>query len=151
MFMKKFTKEEENEYKQASENAKLKANKIYEEEIRELDNLKECINKKSKKDKTKEDTDNLKAYTKRLKEIDKEIIEKTKLLIKEYFDYQIAFAKVDKAGINNTGGECENELIRVLAEFKEYESKNHLWNRKNISYRYFLNENNNLERSVIGE
>lgn len=148
MFMKKFTEDEENEYKQACENAELKAKKIYEEEIRELDNLVECIKKKSKKDKTKEDTANLKAYTKRLKEIDKEIIEKKKLLIKEYFDYQIAFAKVDKAGINNTGGECENELIPVLAEFKEYESNNHLWDRKEIKYIYSLDDKQILVRSA---
>ena len=69
-------------------------------------------------------------------------------LIKEYFDYQIAFAKVDKAGINNTGGECENELIPVLAEFKEYESNNHLWDRKEIKYRYSLDDKQKLVRSA---
>jgi N-6 DNA methylase len=148
MFMKKFTEDEEKEYKQACKNAEIKAKKTYEDEIRELNNLIEYIKKKSKKDKTKEDTANLKAYTKRLKEIEKEIIEKAKPLIKEYFDYQIAFAKVDKAGINNTGGECENELIPVLAEFKEYESNNHLWDRKEIKYRYSLDDKQKLVRSA---
>ena len=149
--MKKFTEDEEKEYKQACKNAEIKAKKTYEDEIRELNNLIEYIKKKSKKDKTKEDTVNLKVYTKRFKAIKKKIIEKAKPLIKEYFDYQIAFAKVDKAGINNTGGECENELIPVLAEFKEYERRNHLWDRKNISYQYSLNEDNKLERSILGE
>lgn len=151
MFMKKFTEDEEKEYKQACKNAEIKAKKTYEDEIRELNNLIDYIKKKSKKDKTKEDTTNLKAYTDRLKEIKKEIIEKAKPLIKEYFDYQIAFAKVDKAGINNTGGECENELIPVLAEFKEYERKNHLWDRKEIKYSYSLDDKQILVRSAYAD
>lgn len=151
MFMKKFTEDEEKEYKEACKNAKNKAKEQFKDEVAELNALAKAIKDKSRKERTKEDTNNLKSYNKRLKEIEKEISEKTKPLIKEYFDYQIAFAKVDKAGINNTGGECENELVDVLAEFKEYEKQNYLWEKKETSYQYSLNEENNLERRLCCE
>lgn len=151
MFMKKFSEDEEKEYEKACKKADNEARKIFEDEIEELNILIKKIKEKSKKEKTKEDVDNLKQFNKRLSEIEKDIVEKAKSFIKEYFDYQIAFAKVDKAGINNTGGECENELIPVLAEFKEYEIKNHLWDRKKIRYNYSLAEDNRLERSILGD
>lgn len=151
MFMKKFTEDEEKEYKKACQKADNEARKIFENEIEELNILIKEIEKKSKKERTKEDNDNVKKNKKRIKEINKEIPEQSKSLIKKYFDYQIAFAKVDKAGINNTGGECENELIPVLAEFKEYEIRNHIWDRKKISYNYSLADDNKLERSILGD
>lgn len=146
MFMKKFTEDEEVEYLESCKKAENKARKSFESEIEKLSKLVKEIKGKSKKERTKEDTANLKCYNKKLKEIDKDISINAKELVKEYFDYQIAFAKVDKAGINNTGGECENELIDVLAEFKEYETTNKLWDKMKISYEYYLNEDKELER-----
>lgn len=151
MFMKKFTENEEKEYEKACQKADNEVRKIFEDKIKDLNIRIKEIKEKSKKEKTRKDTANLKELNKRLKEIEKDIIEKAKPLIKGYFDYQVAFAKVDKAGINNTGGECENELIPVLAEFKEYESQNHLWDRKKITYNYSLVEDNKLKRSILGE
>lgn len=151
MFMKKFTEDEEKEYKKACQKADNEARKIFENEIEELNILIKKIKEMPKKERTKEDNDNVKKNKKRIKEINKEIPEQSKSLIKKYFDYQIAFAKVDKAGINNTGGECENELIPVLAEFKEYEIRNHIWDRKKISYNYSLADDNKLERSILGD
>lgn len=146
MFMKKFTEDEEIEYLESCKKAENKARKSFESEIEKLSKLVKEIKGKSKKERTNEDTTNLKCYNKKLKEIDKDISKNAKELVKEYFDYQIAFAKVDKAGINNTGGECENELIDVLTEFKEYETTNKLWDKMKISYEYYLNEDKELER-----
>ena len=47
--------------------------------------------------------------------------------LKEKFDYEVLMSKVDKAGINSVGGECENELEDLLVEIRDYEKNHKLW------------------------
>ena len=47
----------------------------------------------------------------------------------------------EKAGITTTGAPCENELNDVLAEYKEYNSINHLWNVAGNIWDYVLESN----------
>ena len=68
-----------------------------------------------------------------------------KLIIKEKFDYQIPIAKVEKAGITSTGAPCDNELLTVLREFREYNATAHLWQTAAKMWEYSLTK----EMSVL--
>ena len=47
--------------------------------------------------------------------------------IKEKYNYQIAIAEVEKAGISTTGSVIENELKPLALEFTKYRKENNLW------------------------
>ncbi|WP_415274880.1 HsdM family class I SAM-dependent methyltransferase [Clostridium perfringens] len=149
VFLKKFTENEETEYNNAKLKAKEKIRMNYLSQIEELNLKISEIDSKDKKQKTKIDTANKKQYNRELKEIDKKIEEESKIVLKDFFDYEIAFAKVDKAGITNTGAECENELIEVLAEFRKYETENSIWEKLKIDYKYSLDEDGNLRKEIL--
>ena len=83
-----------------------------------------------------------------MKEIEKNIQQEVKEIIKEQFNYEIPIAKVEKAGITTTGGECENELEEVLEEFKIYNKEMGLWKRKTTKYDYLLDENLQITKKL---
>ncbi len=126
VFLKKFTTEEDAQYASAVEKAKHFVNEKYAaDEV--------ALNKQlSEKQITKT------VYKAKMKEISRIKTEEIKPIIKELFNYQIPIAKVEKAGITTTGGECENELIGVLAEFVKYRKENNLWISKHQNILYTL-------------
>ena len=103
LFFKKFTDEETRQYEKIIKEAEKVANKKYESET------KGALKSKQKEIQTK---------------IDSEI----KALVKKEFGYQIAMAKIEKAGISTTGQEIENELIPLEKEFTKYRKTVNLWN-----------------------
>ena len=136
VFLKKFTKEERIQYNSIVENAQRNIEQKYKDIINQL---------------TKEL--NLKLITKveansKLKEIEKNKQQEVKEIIKEQFNYEIPIAKVEKAGITTTGGECENELEEVLEEFKIYNKEMGLWKRKTTKYDYLLDENLQITKKL---
>lgn len=70
--------------------------------------------------------------------------------IKQLFDYKIPYAKVDKAGITTTGGECENELIDLIKEYTPYRKENKLWDETSIKYTYEIVDDKLFRNEVIG-
>lgn len=119
LFFKKFTEEEEQQYNQIKDEATKEVNTKFatlEEDAQQLPT-------KEKKSK--------------LKEIAEQKAGEIKSLIKERFNYEIPIANVQKAGIDTLGNECENQLIEVLQEFKNYQSNHKMWDTPNKKiYKY---------------
>lgn len=130
VFLKKFTDEETKQYNDIVAKARKVVDEKYANAIQEIE-----LNYKSKIFRTKAQ------YLSELKLIEDKKQEEMKPLIKEWFDYQIPIAKVEKAGITTTGAPCENELNDVLAEYKEYNNKNPLWNITGSIWDYVLEQN----------
>lgn len=136
VFLKKFTKEERIQYDSIVEKAHKNIEQKYKHVINQL---------------TKEL--NLKLITKleaknKLKEIEKNKQQEVKDIIKEQFNYEIPIAKVEKAGITTTGGECENELEKVLEEFKLYNKEVGLWKKKICKYDYSIDDNLQITKTL---
>ena len=139
VFFKKFTVEEEQQYSDILQAATKEIEMKYadEKEDAECDYSARRISKKD--------------YNAKLRAIaEKEQVE-IKALVKERFDYQIPIAKVEKAGITTTGAECENELLDVLKEYREYNKNNPLWKATKISYNYVLDDKLVLSKDEIRE
>lgn len=109
MFFKKFTEEEEKQYKDITNKAQQEIEQKYSNQVAEA----KMLTTKDKKAK--------------LKEIEEQKQKEIKSLIKEHFNYEIPIANVEKAGIDTLGRECENQLIDVLAEFKQYRADHQMW------------------------
>lgn len=120
VFMKKFTEQEEQEYKIISEKAEKEINLEFKQELEELNN-------KIKNTKDKEQNKKLKSE---LKELENKISEKIKKQIKQDFNYTIPIAEVEKAWISTTWAVIENELKPLAKEFAEYRKQNNLWEIK---------------------
>lgn len=142
VFLKRFTEEEEKEYGNAVEKAIKEIKKDYQTELYGLkEELANLLRDKTNKSRQRE-------IRNRFKEIDREIEEKSKPLIKKYFDYEIPITKVDSAGITSTGAECENELIEVAEEFYKYNRTARLWEDVMLDITYELTEEGNIIRKV---
>ena len=76
----------------------------------------------------------------RLKALEELMAAEVRYLVKERFDYQIAIAEVEKAGITTTGAACENELKKLSPEFRKYRVQNELWTSQNLFIEYSLVE-----------
>lgn len=135
VFMKKFTEEETNQYNDVVARARKTVDDKYEEEVTTIN---QAYEKKEIRLKS--------VYLSKLKEIEAKKNAEMKPLIKEWFDYQIPIAKVEKAGITTTGGECENELNDVLKEYRAYNAQNPLWEIATSNWEYSLDENLKLTR-----
>lgn len=119
LFLKKFTEEEELQYNQIKNDATLAVNTKYASQEEDA----QLLPTKEKKA--------------RLKEIAEQKANEIKSLIKDRFNYEIPIANVQKAGIDTLGNECENQLIEVLQEFKNYQSNHKLWEAPNKKiYKY---------------
>ncbi len=75
--------------------------------------------------------DKRKELEQRKKEIFDLKYEETKKIIKKNFDYSLVISKIEQAGINSTGKECENELIPLKEEFTQYRKERKLWDEVN--------------------
>lgn len=136
VFMKKFTDEEEKQYRSVVRKARNTVDAKYAPEIKDLN---DAYERKEIKHKS--------VYTSKLKEIETKKQEEMKPLIKKEFDYPIPIAKVDKAGITTTGGECDNELKDVLLEFRIYNTENPLWHKSTPNWDYSMNDDLRIIRS----
>ncbi len=131
MFFKKFTEEEEEQYKDITNKAQQEIEQKYSNQVAEAKML------PTKDKKTK------------LKEIEEQKQKEIKSLIKEHFNYEIPIANVEKAGIDTLGRECENQLIDVLAEFKQYRADHQMWeNPAKIAFEYSFNKQE-VERKEV--
>lgn len=122
LFFKKFTEEEESNYKHISYQAWTTVSSKYKDEIKDLE---EQLKKRGKDAPSKEEK---KACRARLKVLQDRIDSEVKSIIKEKFDYEIPIAEVKKAGISTTGAEIENELVPLAEEFKNYREEHEMWN-----------------------
>lgn len=166
LFVKKFTKEEADLYKEVVEAVTKEMNEKYQPEFDEaaepLKKLEQDLKakteelKKLKADKKAKPTKKLlsekdaaitdlkkqiveaKKELKRANdEIEKRKIKETKATIKERFDYEIPIAQVEHAGITSTGDRSDkNELDNVTAEFTKYRIDNKLWQQPNFKVEY---------------
>ena len=136
MFFKKFTYEEAEEYHKISSTARIEVLAEYQEE---LDDIAAKLSKRGKEAVAK---DERKQLTARRKQIEQEIEQRVKRLVKERFDYIIPIAEIRKAGISSTGAEIENELIPLEAEFTPYRKENQLWTKPVKSMVYNVVEGN---------
>lgn len=93
--------------------------------------------------KQKYNKDSKKTAEKALKDLQKQIEEESKPIIKKKFDYDIPIAKVEDAGITTTGTASEgNQLPTLVKEYKVYRIKNALWQLKSNTIKYILNADN---------
>lgn len=126
LFFKRFTEDEEKQYKDIELSIKKEIELKYQDELNQI------ITKF---------TGSKKEQNKKIKEIENkkqnEFETTGKQKIKELFNYEIPIVEVKEAGINKTGGKCNNELIDVAKEFKNYRDLKGLWtvNKPNISYK----------------
>ena len=137
LFFKKFTEEEKATYNSIEKEANYTVKMKYNSELFEIDRL---LSLRGKEAPTKEEKKELKAKKKKLEE---QIAIEVRQIIKEEFDYEIAIAKVEKAGINTVGAAIENELIPLENEFLSYRQQNKLWDTpmKDTSYKFLTNGN----------
>lgn len=119
LFLKKFTDEETAEYEKISDQAQSDIASKYKTEKEMLEKI---LKSGSREEKL--------TAKKSLKTLEETITKELRSMIKEAWDYEIAVAQVDKAGISTTGGVIENELVSVAREFSEYTEANHLWNKQ---------------------
>ena len=148
LFLKKFTAEEEDQYKKLldSINIDLEAHSKIE-----IEKLKKQYDEKIKNKKTAKNqqliSDLKKEYDTSVKQINHQVEDDRKKLIREKFDYSISVVEVEKAGISSTGAPCENELETVAVEFKKFASENQVWEIYNPKAIYSLSENNKIART----
>ena len=140
VFFKKFTKEEQEQYKKAQKKAREQVESNYAGELAELQNF------IANKDNSRAD---IKVKKARLKSLQAQIEQETKPIVKQLFDYQIPIAQVEKAGITTTGAQCENELINILEEYTPYRMENKLWLSETLHYAYKI-ENGEMYKQING-
>lgn len=117
LFLKKFTETEAATYRQTLESVQEKVEAQHKPEMDKLTMAIKSANDDGKRKK-------LRAKLRKLKDQMKEEVNRQ---LKEQLDYEVLMASVDKAGINSVGGECENELVDLLAEIKKYKAHHQLW------------------------
>ncbi len=88
--------------------------------------------------------------TKALKDLEAQKDYDIKTKIKEFFDYQIPIAEVEKAGISTTGSVIENELEPLELEFTAYRKANKLWENVIEEVKYEIIDEN-IFRMELGE
>jgi N-6 DNA methylase len=103
----------------------------------------------------KENRDSKKSAEKALKDLQKQIADETKPVVKKKFDYDVPIAKIDDAGITTTGAASEgNQLPALVNEYRDYRIQNHLWYSEKINVEYSLNADgfycrNSHEKEVV--
>ena len=134
LFFKKFTEEEALQYTTIENTAIRETNEKYFEQIREIQ---EKLIQRGKEAPTQEEKKQLKTT---LKEIETKKEREIKAIIKEKFNYEIAIAEVEKAGISTTGAVIENELEPLSKDFRKYATENQLWEKIVRGVKYDLGE-----------
>lgn len=145
LFFKKFTEEEASEYEniraEATYNVDLKYSK-------ELAITEEQLSIRGKNALTKERKKELNAKKKKILEQKSAEI---KEIVKEKFDYEIAIAEVQKAGISSTGAEIDNELKPLAEEFTPYRKEKNLWDVPVKETQYNCSEDGNIFRLRVAD
>lgn len=142
MFFKRFTEEEERQFKYIKEQAYSEINDKY---AYELHIIEEDLSKKGKGAKTAAEKKILRS---RKKEIENSIDNEAKALIKQRFDYVIPIADIKRAGINSIGIKIENDLIPLLEEFTKYRKENNLWHKPQVVKSYHYYDDGRIMRST---
>jgi type I restriction enzyme M protein len=175
VFLKKFTQEEETQYKQITQKVTLELKTKYEPEIiakeeihkniwhkiqakRDyIKDVKSIKTSKSEKDLQimladmdiaklqKEHKEAKASFDTWKKELDTQIQTEIKAEIKNRFSYALPIIQAESAGINSTGQKSQNDLLDIIQEFKEYRKTAKLWETNTIQYTYSLDENQNLQ------
>lgn len=131
---KKFTEEEALQYATIENTAIRETNEKYFDQIREIQ---EKLTQRGKEAPTREEKKQLKTT---LKEIETKKEGEIKAIIKEKFNYEIAIAEVEKAGISTTGAKIENELEPLSKDFRKYATENQLWEKIVRGVKYDIEE-----------
>lgn len=134
LFFKKFTEEEALQYATIENTAIRETNEKYFDQIREIQ---EKLTQRGKEAPTREEKKQLKTT---LKEIETKKEGEIKAIIKEKFNYEIAIAEVEKAGISTTGAKIENELEPLSKDFRKYATENQLWEKIVRGVKYDIEE-----------
>lgn len=134
LFFKKFTEEEALQYATIENTAIRETNEKYFDQIREIQ---EKLTQRGKEAPTQEEKKQLKTT---LKGIETKKEGEIKAIIKEKFNYEIAIAEVEKAGISTTGAKIENELEPLSKDFREYATENQLWGKIVRRVKYDIEE-----------
>ena len=179
VFFKKFTESEEKNYLEIKNEATTKINEKYKPEIEELQKQNEkfilklknkqaeirTLKKEVKKDKNlSQDLDknivlekelrkivseNKKILKSKLKEIEAKKIIEIKIIVKENFNFEIPIAEIEFAGIDSKGAVCENQLIPLAKEFKDYRNKQKLWISKELETNYEIIEDKIIKKQNV--
>lgn len=145
LFFKKFTEDETLEYEKIKNSATKTVNAKYSKELAIIE---EQLSIRGKNALTKERKKELNAKKKKI--IEQASIE-IKEIIKEKFDYEIPYAKVQKAGISTTGAEIENELKPLAEEYTPYRKEMNLWDVPVKETQYNRFENGNILRIRVAD
>lgn len=147
VFFKRFTEEEENEYAKAKKKAYEETYATHKDEADKL-LAEHQVLVETGKERSKE----AKAIRKQLADISELAAEEAKPLVKEYFDYEIPIAMVEDAGITSTGTvSAGNQLPQLLEEYREYESKNELWEKSENKLIYCISNSGDIIRKSVSE
>lgn len=142
LFFKKFTEEEEKQYKKIRKEAEKTTKEKYQQQISELETyIAERANSVNDK----------KLKRAELNAIEKQMQEEIKTITKEKFDYQIPIAEISDAGITSTGSVSDgNELPTLVNEYSQYRKTSKIWNEKYLEVTYSMNEDK-FSRFILGE
>lgn len=100
----------------------------------------------------KDNRESKKTAKKALKNLQKQIAEEAKPVVKKKFDYDIPIAKIDDAGITTTGAASEgNQLPELVKEYRDYRTSNHLWTPCVNNVTYIQNSEGAFCRIVDGK
>ena len=134
LFFKKFTEKEAATWEKLHIEAQAEVTANHQAALNDIN---EKLAKRGKDTLPAEEKKVLRARLKALEEL---MAAEIRYLVKERFDYQIAIAEVEKAGITTTGAACENELKKLSPEFRKYRAQNELWTSQNLFIEYSLVE-----------
>ena len=127
--------------------ARLKNAKKNKQNTASIENEIESIQNEQKDNKA-----NKKSYEKQLIDLEKNIEEEIKPLVKTKFDYDVPIAKIDDAGITTTGAASDgNQLPTLVEEYKKYHEDNALWAIQKSSITYKQNADGKYCRIVDGK
>ncbi len=152
LFLKKFTEQEERDYRTLVDQA---TRQVYAKYQPQLDELKKKFTTDEKSLKEAKDKEGLKALRKQYREdkkrIDALVTSDIRAIVKDEFDYPIPVIEVAKAGISSTGAPCENELVEAAREFTQYRQHTKLWDEPLKEIRYDASEDGQMYRIPVFE
>ena len=143
LFFKKFTENERQQYSDIKDIAEALVNNKYEKELFSIDSQLEKRGEESVSIEVK------KALIRKKKQIIEKKSNEIKSIIKEQFDYSIAVADVQKAGISTTGAAIENDLIPLAEQFTPYRKEMSLWDVPQRKTEYELKKDGSIYRTKI--
>ena len=179
LFVKKFTKEEAEQYKKIVDAVNAEMEIKYKPEFvkaaQPLTKLEATLKLKTteltklkadkKKKPTKKELSDIekvikdlranivlekKALKKRNDEIEQRKIKEAKQTVKDRFDYEIPVTQVQNAGISSTGEKTDkNDLDEVTTEFTNYRIKNKIWQSSENTASYFI-EKSKIFKNING-